>query len=327
MKCPRCKNEITVGDKLCPFCHEILDNLMEFNDYKKDGFLQLKKLSDGENDKLVLKPKENKITYFKLSEMNVFVVSVIFILLVGVITIFGLKALQTWSNDTPAEIIVPVYTTPVTEAPTEATIKNTVTDVSIKDFYGSWKLKSSEEKKGHAIPYYSFDKSGVAQYNYGSLAVVGKFKDFSDKKDNIVYIAVEDKLNGIFRFGVTGNKKDGYTLTLVNVENDMVYTYITAEAKSYKLDTIEDFQINKNLVGRWENDESDKNYVFTADGRFSRRMGTQKLDGVWSCLSDNLLEMKYMEYSVRTINLKYTVFEGNLVINNVVYYKVEEEDK
>lgn len=35
MNCPRCGRDISDFEKLCPYCHEIINTTMEFNDYKK----------------------------------------------------------------------------------------------------------------------------------------------------------------------------------------------------------------------------------------------------------------------------------------------------
>ena len=309
MNCPRCGRDIPEHEKLCPYCHEIISSTIGVNNYKKDGFIQLKKNADGEDDEqLILKPKEDRVTYFKISEMNIFVVAIVFILIVAVITIFGLKALQSFSNDTPQEIFVPAYTTPTTEPVTEKVIENTVKDVSIKNLYGSWKSEKTQESEGHAIPYFSFGEAGAAQYNYGSLTIKGNYKDFSKDKKNLVYIEIEEKLSGLYSFDVTGNETDGYTLTLVNTETRTKITFVT----------------DKDIVGVWKSEDKTKSYTFTKDGRLSRVISNQIMDGVWSCSDKGVLEVKYMEYSVRTIYLKYTIFEDKLIVNNTIYYKEKD---
>lgn len=327
MNCPRCGREIPDYEKLCPYCHEIINTTMEFNDYKKDGFIQLKKASDNdEDDQLILKPKEDKVTYFKLSEMNIFVVAIVFILIVAVITIFGLRALQMWNNELPQEIVIPAYTSPVTEPVTEPEIKNTVEKVSIENLYGSWKTKGSEESDGHAIPYLSFGEGGAAQYNYGSLTIEGDFKDFSTKKENIVYLEIDSVITGLYEFDVTGNKDDGYTLVLTNTESNRKFYYVSATAKSYKLDTIENFEKDSRIIGTWETEDKTKSYVFTDDGRLERKIDNQIMTSVWTSHEKETLEIKYMESSIQTIYIKYSVFENNLIINNTIYYKQETEE-
>lgn len=325
MNCPRCGRDISDFEKLCPYCHEIINTTMEFNDYKKDGFIQLKKTSEEEEDQLILKPKEDKVTYFKLSETNIFVVAIVFILIVAVITIFGLRALQMWNNELPQEIFIPAYTSPVTEPTTEPVIKNTVEEVSIKNIYGSWKTKGSEETEGHAIAYLSFAEGGTAQYNYGSLKIEGDFKDFSTEKENIIYIEIDSVITGLYEFDVTGNKNDGYTLVLTNTESNRKIYYVSATAKSYKLDTIENFEKDSRIIGTWKTEDKTRSYVFTDDGRLERQIDNQTMTGVWTSHEKETLEVKYMESSVQTIYLKYSVFEENLIINNTIYYKEKAE--
>lgn len=320
MNCPRCGKEISEELTLCPFCHAEIDADMEFNDYKRDGFIQLKKHTDEEDD-LLLRPKEDKVTYFKLTEMNIFVVAVVFILIIAVVTIFGLKALQTWSNDTPSQIVIPEYTITVTEPPTEPTIPNTVKNVSIENLYGSWTYDDYKDSENQAIPYYTFAEGGIAQYNYGSLTVTGTFKDFSTEDENIVYITIEEKLSGMFVFDVTGNKNDGYTLVLTNDNTQRAEIFVSSTAKTYTLDSITDFEIDEEILGKWVTEDKTKSYEFKEDGSLVRIFGTQTMKAVYSCMDENIIQIKYMDYTIKTTNLKYTLLGDAMVINDSVYYK------
>ena len=133
MICPRCGKEVPDNETICPFCFQLLNNNMEFNNFRKDGFIALKKK---ENNGEKTESSNFAPKYFRLNELNIFVIAIVFVLSVGLLTVFGLKLLQTITN---ADSLVPplptteyVTTEPTTEEPTEATIKNTVKNVSIK---------------------------------------------------------------------------------------------------------------------------------------------------------------------------------------------------
>jgi len=320
MICPRCSKEVSEELELCPYCHAMLHDDMEFNDYKRDGFIQLQKHSDDEDD-LLLKPKEDKVTYFKLTEMNIFVVAIVFILIVAVVTIFGLKALQVWTHSTPAQIEIPEYTITVTEPPTEPVIKNTIKDVSIENLYGSWAYEDYQANENYAVPYYTFTKEGIAQYNFGSLSITGTFKDFSKEKKNIVYISIDEKLNGMFYFDVKGNEKDGYTLTLANTNTERTETLVSSTAKAYTLDNISDYKIDEKLLGNWITEDKTKSYEFKKDGTLVRIFDSHTMNAVYSCMGENTIQIKYMDFSIKAINMYYTLLDNLLVINDTVYYK------
>ena len=43
MICPRCGKEVPDNETICPFCFQLVNNDMEFNNFRKDGFIALKK--------------------------------------------------------------------------------------------------------------------------------------------------------------------------------------------------------------------------------------------------------------------------------------------
>ena len=69
MNCPRCGKDIPDNETICPYCFQIVNNNMEFNNFREDGFIALKKKeSDGEKtESSSIAPK-----YFRLNELNIF---------------------------------------------------------------------------------------------------------------------------------------------------------------------------------------------------------------------------------------------------------------
>lgn len=321
MKCPRCLNEIPDNETICTFCSEKINTDMEINDYVEDGFIQLQTKSDDNLDKNKHTDINNR--YIKTPQVNIFVISFVFLLVVAVATIFGFKALQHFTKDTPADEVYPVYQPTLHTEPVQAETKNTVKNISIKNIYGSWKFKGIKEQNNYAIQYFSFAKDGAAQYDYGSCTVLGYFEDYSDKKDNRVYIELDGQLNGVFKFNVKGNEKDGYELILKNLQSGYNLKFESTTAKTYKLNTIKDYKIDKNIIGEWSNKDNTKSYTFTKDGRFSRCMGNQIRRGVWSQINEEMLTLRYMDSHIRTTNIQYSFFDDTLIINNVIYKKVK----
>ena len=322
MICPRCGKEVPDNETICPFCFQLLNNNMEFNNFRKDGFIALKKK---ENNGEKTETSNFAPKYFRLNELNIFVIAIVFVLSVGLLTVFGLKLLQTITN---ADSLVPplptteyVTTEPTTEEPTEATIKNTVKDVSIKNVYGSWRMAADEESASHAIPYFSFSSDGKAQQNLGSITRTGEFKDLSNKKDNVIYIKISGALTGTFNFDVTGNSKDGYSLVLSSINTYTEHYLTSTTAKFYNPTPIQNFKMDKGILGKWVNDDESRVYKFTDDGRMSCTKDNTTIDGVWSIYEDNKITVQYLERTMETIELDYKLAKGHLIINDNIYTK------
>ena len=323
MNCPRCGKDIPDNETICPYCFQIVNNNMEFNNFRKDGFIALKKKeSDGK------KAEASNIAprYFRLNELNIFVVAIVFVLIIGSLTVFGLKLLQTITN---AETLVPTVPTteyvantePTTEEPTEATVKNTVKNVSIENIYGSWKMASDVESASYAIPYYSFSSDGTAQQNLGSTTRTGQFEDLSTKKENVVYIRISGALTGTFNFDVTGNSKDGYSLVLSSINTYTQHNLESTTAKFYNPTPIQNFKMDKGILGTWANEEEARTYTFSDDGRMILTKDNLTIDGVWSVYEDNKITVQYLQRTTETIELEYKLMKGRLIINDNIYTK------
>lgn len=323
MICPRCGKEVSDTETICPFCYQEINRDVEFNDYKEDGFVQVK-TKDGANyaDSVSFSSKR-----FNISHLNIFVISIVFILGVAVFTLFSLKFVQ--SNDSiiePTEYVTEYVTeTPApTEAPTEpTTVKNTLKSYSVENIYGSWRMENTVEQEGVAIPYYTFYSDGVAQENYGSVVYGGLFRDESTDAKHSVFITIEGNLDGMFEFEVTGNSKDGYTLTLTS-RSGATYTLVQVkEAKSYSLSAIENYEINEDLIGLWASEDGDKDYQFNKDGTLVRNTGYTTMNAVWTIDNQDQITVKYMRNQVTTLQLRYKISadKKRIKINNVIYYK------
>ena len=323
MLCPRCNREIDEKETLCPYCRSDISVDVEYNDFEKDGFLHIKVKDTDEEGFENTKEKIKKEKYLNLSYLNVVIICFVFLLIVAVLTVFGARFMKYANNDTVADVSVPVY---VPKDPTEETtvkIKNEVEDVSIENIYGSWKVKGTKKGDKYAIPYYSFAENGVIQYDHGSFSVTGYFEDYSNEDRNIVYIELEERLNGLFYFNVEGNEKDGYELKLKNFQTGTVEYFETAKAKTYEVKPIDKFKIDKKIIGKWESKDGKKTYEFSEDGKFIRIMGDQMMSGVWTKSDKTTLQLKYMETVVASVYIKYNIYDDVLIINNVMYFKSE----
>jgi hypothetical protein len=317
MICPRCGQEISDTETICPFCLESVNAGFEFNNYRQDGFVTLQE-KKGENNK----PVYSAPKYFNVTELNIFVIAIVFVLIVSVMTVFGLKFLQSLSGPDIVETIeITEYVATTQPETTEPVVENEVKSLSIKNIYGSWKNAGDKESDGTAIPYYTFDKDGSATIHNGSTVYNGTFTDLSEDKSHIVNIRIDSYITGTYEFDVKGNKTDGYTLTLTAVNSGTTLKLKSATAKSYTLDTITNAKIDKSLVGKWLSKDKKSSYTFSSSGRVNRVSDNLELKGVWTIYNKNKVTIKYMQSNVETIELNYYVVKNQLVINDGVYYK------
>lgn len=316
MICPRCGKDIPDIDEICPYCLERVSNSFEVNNFRKDGFVTLQEKENANA------PKHSAPKYFNLIELNIFVIGIIFILIIAVITVFGLKVLQSIGESNAVETAeVTQYVATAQPESTAPPVKNTVKSFSVENLYGSWRNEAVEESPDSPVPYYTFSDDGSAVVYFGSMTYNGSFEDLSQGKEHIINIRIDSMLTGTFSFNITGNKKDGYTLELTSVNSSVNYKLVSATAKTYKLDTMPDFRTDKNLVGKWTDKSGERSYTFTKDGKMKRFADNISASGVWTISGKDKITIKYMKGSVETIELYYSIVKEQLVINDTVYYK------
>lgn len=325
MICPRCGKTISDSETLCPFCHQEIDRNVDFNDFRQDGFVQIQLKENADpSEPINYAPK-----YFNVSQFNIFVIAIVFILGVAVFTLFSLNFVQNNTSrleptENVTEYVVASTAPPVEQEETEpTTIKNEVKSFSVKNLYGSWKREGSVEQEGIAIPYFTFFSDGIVQENYGSIVYGGLFRDESTDKEHTVYVELEGNLDGLFNFDITGNSKDGYTLTLTTKSGLQHKLVKVKDPKSYSLSTIKDYAINKDLIGVWTSKDGDKDYRFYKDGTLVRNTGYTTMNAVWTIDDGGQITLKYMKEQVVTLRLNYIMSKDKkrIKINNVIYYK------
>ncbi len=319
MICPRCGKEIDDSETLCPFCLQEIDKNVEFNDFRKDGFVQIQ-AKDGVEK---IEPISEAPKYFKIAELNIFVIAVVYILLISLFTIFAFRFIQ----KTTVSVVTPYIPKPtVVSTPDETepvTSANEVKSYSIKDLYGSWCFESDKDKTDIPINYYTFDKSGIVLQNYGSVAVKGKFRDISDDEEHRVYLNIQSGFNGAYLFVYSGNKKDGFVLELIDEKANSVYRLVKAKAKSWNVKAPKKNKIDKTLVGKWLTEDKKKGYVFTSSGSFKRTTGNMTTRGAWSVNDKNKITVKYIKEALTERDIPYqkTKDKKIIIINNVEYRK------
>ncbi|MCH5303753.1 MAG: zinc ribbon domain-containing protein [Ruminococcus sp.] len=314
MICPRCAKEISDTETICPYCLQEINLNMEFNDFREDGYVQLQAKDDlQDEDPVSYKPK-----YFDISEANILVISVVFVLVVSVLTLFSLKFVQKeQKTDVPEYHSVEETTEPTTE------IVNSIKNVTIKNLYGSWKLASDEELGYNAIPYFTFGKDGYIQENYGTMIATGEYKDLSEDGEPGVAITIDSGLQGEFDFDVSGNDDNGYTLTLVNRANGYINTYVKTQAQMKKLGTISGYRVDKRILGVWYTKDKKKAYKFVDNGHFKRITNNITIFGVFSIDLKGEVTIKYMKDEIKTVPLPYKISKDGkrLRLNGTVYFK------
>ncbi len=321
MICPRCGETIDDIETICPFCLQDIDKGAEFNDFRKDGFVQIQHKNEADT----AEPINYMPKYFNVAEFNIFVFAVIFVLVVSVMTVFSLRFVQkSVVVNVPAYVVKKdVETEP---APTQPATEKDVKNYSIKNIIGSWKNKGAVETKNTAIPYYSFTEDGTAQENYGSITSTGEYKDLSKGKKKIVYIDIDDSFAGTFEFKFTSGKKGAYTLILEDISSGRAYEFVKAEAKAKKISPSSDFKVDNKLVGYWLNKKLGKSYEFNTDGTAVRVTGNTTTECTWTVSSKGVITIKYMKGEVRSLNLDYIIKKDKLYINKTVYAKTEKEE-
>lgn len=326
MFCPKCGKKISDEEKICPYCNEPLDsqddtNEEDVNDY---DFVLPEEAYDED-----AKKNETIFKRFTFNEANILKFAIIFVLVIALLTIIGLRLFQVLPEEESDETEVTQYTQSTTEQEstseeTKATeTENAVKNLSIKYLYGSWRATDTAESDSSdsAIPYYSFWSDGKAQINYGSVTYTGKFTDKSKGDDNIVKLNISSSYTGTYYFEITGNKDDGYSLVLTDTSTHSSTYFTSATAKSYKLGTISDYKIDKKLLGKWVNSGKTKSYKFSSDGRMVRVSNNMTLNGVWTINDDGNIMVKYMRDTVKTTYLGYNIDGDELEINSTIYTK------
>ncbi len=320
MICPRCGKEIPDTETLCPFCMQEINRNMEFNDFKEDGFVQIRP----KDDSVSTGPENYKPKYFDISEYNIFAIAIIFVLCVSLFTIFSLRFVQKRNK-----LFIPKYvsTQPTTETtePTTETV-NTVKKFSVKDLIGSWKLEGDEDTDYSAIPYYVFKgKDSLAEY-YGSIVVKGTFVDISDGDNKGIYLSIDSNLKGAYDYKIVGNKKDGNTLILTNRTNGGVYHFVKATAKMKKLEVIPKHKLDKGIIGSWYTEDKKKAYKFTSKGTLKRITGNTTTYGVWTVAKKKEITIKYMKNEIKTVIVPYNIVKKDkqLMVNGTLYYKAKK---
>lgn len=325
MICPRCGAEISDTETICPECLQEINRNMEFNDFREDGYVQIQKINEGDTSE----PINYTPKYFNISEMRMLIIAIVFILFIAVFTVFAYRYIRktTIVYVDPYEVTadVTLSTTapePTTEPPTENTVKN----VTVKSLYGSWRETTEAVPEGQAVAYYSFADGGYAQENFGSITSTGKYRDLSDGDVHEIYLSVNSGVKGTFEFDVFGNDRDGISLTLTNTSTGKVYTFIKTDAIAYNLKTIENFKVDKNLVGYWVTKDKKKSYELTSSGKLIRYTNGTTTNCVYTIDKKNIITLKYMKEVVKTLDLEYKVSSDKkrVKINNVVYYKTKK---
>lgn len=324
MLCPRCAKEIPDTETICPYCMQEIDTNLEFNDFREDGFVQIKSKDGSKSSASVnYKPK-----YFDISEYKMFTAAILFVLAVSVFTIFSLRFVQNeqtpyvekyHSTEQPTEESTEEHT----EETTAKKIVNKVKKVTIKNLYGSWKVSSAEETDYTAIPYFTFSEGGYLQENYGTIVAKGTYKDLTEKGQPGVYISIDARIRGAYNFDVTGNDDDGYTLTLTDKESGIVYVFVQAQAQMKKLGTIPEYKLDKRLLGTWYTKDRKKAYKFVKNGRMKRRDDSITFYGVWTVDVKGEVVVKYMKDEIKTASSLYKVSKDGkrIRINDILYYK------
>lgn len=322
MICPRCGETIEDTETMCPFCMQDIDRNTEFNDFRQDGFVQIRLKNEADTSETInYRPK-----YLNIAELNVFVLAIVFVLFWSLFTIFSLRFVQKSHVE-----YVPAYKAK-TEATTESketqpTTEKIVKGYSIKDIVGSWKIKGMKETKNTAIPYYSFTEDGIAQENYGSITATGDYKDLSEKDKKTVYISIDGSIKGTFNFEFTENQKKEYTLILEDISTNRFYELKQADAKAKKISPSKDFKTDEKLVGYWLNKKEKKSYKFNSDGTAVRDTGSVSTECTWTVSKKGVITIKYIKDQVKSLNLDYIIKDDTLAINKTVYQKQNDTEE
>lgn len=320
MICPRCGKEIEDSETLCPFCMQEINKNVEFNDFRKDGFVQIQTKEGAKH----IEPESISPKYFKLAEFNIFVIAVVYILLVSVFTVFSLRFLQktTFTYVEPYKIKPITDDTPDEQETTEASLP-VVKDYSIKNIYGSWCFEKDKDNTASPIVYYTFESSGLLQENFGSIEVKGSFSDVSDSDSKKIYLNVDSDFRGVFNYVVAGDEKNGYVLELYQEDKNVQYKLVQAEAKIWNVKPPENPKIDKKLVGKWYTEDKKKAYIFTETGSFKRITGNTSTKGAWSVDSKNTLTVKYMRDVLSERDIPYATGndENRIIVNGVEYIR------
>lgn len=316
MKCPVCNKEISEKEYVCPYCSASTDTSVDFNNYKEDGFVRLQQTNET-NGTTYLKQKNDKPQYLKLSDVNIFFIALIFVLIIAIITIFGLRGLTNTANKNADMTNTAINST---EAPTTPATENTVQEFGIENIYGVWKNDNDVAKDNCYIPFYTFSENSLI-IEYGAIDVTSTVIDFSTEKEHKIFISTNNFFCGTFTFNLVGNEADGYTLILTNEKTKKTQTLTKVDSAIVKeVVPPKEFTIDEKLIGKWYNVDN-MTYEFKENGTFSRYNDGQYLEGTWTISEENTIQVTFTESMETSRIIEYKIKNNTLIITNDVYTK------
>ena len=323
MICPRCGREISDTETICPFCFQDIDKNVEFNDFRKDGFIQVSQKDESDTSTAInYMPK-----YFDLSEFGMLVIAIVFILIVSVFTLFSLRFVQ--KVDRMMYYVPATYDEPEETEETEPTTYKYVKNISIKNLYGSWRMEDGTQETDHsAAKYFVFQKNGTATQYYGTTKFVGTFKDVSGDDSHTVYIDIEKSFSQqSFNFELIDNDGGSYTLVLTDTRTG--YTYYLSKVDNAKEATIspgDEVKINldKKIYGYWLSKDKKSSYEFNSKAEAVRVSGNTYTRGVWTITDSGSIEFSYLQNEIKTVYLEYKQKGNKLKVRDTIYYKTKK---
>lgn len=202
---------------------------------------------------------------------------------------------------------------------------------------GTWIVEGStatndqlktEEEAVNGNTYYIFtdekDKDGnkIAKLAVGTMELTGTY-DIINNDDGTQKLSVSISyfFTGEYDFKVSGNALTGKVLTLSSDNGD--FNFLSASKPKVSVEKSDDFKVNKDIVGEWNESDYNITYIFNEDGTAHvNEGGTLTVDGTY-VVDDSKITITYLASQESTLDIEYSLDGDTLVLSGLGYTKVK----
>lgn len=268
--------------------------------------------TEDEKSEEITEATEEKPKSKKVLNTSIIIAMVIFL---GALLVFGGfylgKALFFDNSVVGAWVIDPEYTASMS-SPDEAT-EETSPEMN------TYLIFTDEEVEG------TTDGQKIAKFRSGTLEQMGSYitTDNGDGTQTVL-VSIGYSFYGNFtQTTVTGNMFTGRKLSLVD-DNGIELPLVSASIPAVSVTVPENFEVNEQLVGEWNDEMYNYTYIFNADGTaFIDFGGSLTVEGTYVA-TDEVVTITFINGEEMSVDYPYAFDEDTLVINGLGYKKVTE---
>lgn len=199
-----------------------------------------------------------------------------------------------------------------------------INEAKIGRVEGTWVIsKDSGSDSTSNKQYYTFFNDGKAEISLGTMEIIGTWNEDTDKK---ISIDISYLFNGTFNYKITGDSVNNRELVLSN-EEDNSTEFVSATKKEIELKVSDSFEVDKDIIGDWRNEEIGMEYEFKEDGRCEiKQSDIMNIYGVYVVEKENgLIKVNYVSKKEESMEIKYEVKNSESIrISGANYKKISK---